>query len=214
MRSAMDEYCVLFDSDGTLVDSEPITCRALAESFAGLGVLLDADELFVKYRGWKFANLLQDLCGPRELVLPENFTEKFRALVAEKFETELEPIEGAAELLECLSCPVAVVSSGPSQKIHKALAVTGLAHYFGNNIYSAYDIGVWKPDPKIYSYAAAELGFTAGKSFVIDDTLIGVEAGYKAGMTTFFLNHLDEDCPFAGVFSVSTLMDVSEFLPH
>ena len=117
----MSEYCVLFDSDGTLVDSEPITCRALAESFAGLGIELDAENLLIKYRGWKFANLLQDLCEPRGLILPDNFVADFRSLVAEKFETELTPIAGAAELLEGLSCPVAVVSSGPPEKIHKAL---------------------------------------------------------------------------------------------
>ncbi len=208
----MADYCVLFDNDGTLVDSEPISCRALTDSFAVLGVDLDAGLLLEKYRGWKLANLLDDVCQPLDISLPPDFVAEFRARVATMFETELQPIAGAHDLLERLDCPVAVVSSGPPQKIQQALQVTGLSHFFGERIYSSYDVGVWKPDPQIFLYAAADLGFAPGNAMAVDDSLIGVEAAVGAGMTTFYLNHFNESCPFDEAIDISQLSAVMDHL--
>jgi len=66
-----------------------------------------------------------------------------------------------------------------------------------------YQINIWKPDPGIYKHAAHNMGFPVGQCIVIDDGLVGVEAGYKAGMKAFFYNQFNETCDSPSVVSFS-----------
>ena len=61
----------------------------------------------------------------------------------------------------------AVVTSGALAKVRKALAVTGLDVYFDNHVYSAYEVGIWKPDPGIYLHAAADMGFRPARCLAL-----------------------------------------------
>jgi len=131
----------------------------------------------------------------------KKFVPSYRAIVSELFEAELQPIDGIEQALDDLAQPKAVVSSGPPHKIKQALRVCGLSKYFGDNIYSSYDVGIWKPDPEIYRHAAAGMGFTSEQCAVIDDGPVGVEVGYLAGMRTYFYNRFNEPCDFPDVVS-------------
>ncbi|MEH6445040.1 MAG: HAD-IA family hydrolase, partial [Oceanospirillaceae bacterium] len=161
--------CLLFDCDGTLVDSERLCNIGMVIKFREKGIELDADELVVRFRGWKLAKIISALEAEFDIHLPENFVHQYRAIVTDLFETELKPIEYIEESLKNLDYPMAVVSSGPVQKIQQALRICGLADYFGRNIYSSYEIGVWKPDPEIYIYAGKDMGFPVENCVVIDD---------------------------------------------
>jgi len=208
----MMNACLLFDCDGTLVDSERLCNIGLVRMFQHLGVVLDADELVIRFRGWKLANMLQSLQHEHALVLVEDFVPVYRDIVSQLFEAELKPVEGIVHALKNLPQPKAVVSSGPPHKIRQALKICGLSDFFGDNIYSSYDVGIWKPDPGIYLHAAAGMGFEAGQCVVIDDGPVGVEAGHLAGMATYFYNRLDEPCQFPGVVSFSSMYSLPELL--
>jgi len=197
--------CLLFDCDGTLVDSERLCNVGLVRKFQQFDIDLDADELVIRFRGWKLAKILEVLELEHRLVLPEDFVPSYRAIVSELFETELKPIEGIEKALIALPQPKAVVSSGPQHKIKQALSVCGLSSYFGQNIYSSYDVGIWKPDPGIYQHAAAGMGYSPDQCSVIDDGPVGVEAGYLAGMRTYFYNRFSESCAFPGVVSFESM---------
>ena len=200
--------CLLFDCDGTLVDSERLGNIGLVVKFREYGVELDADELVTRFRGWKLANTLETLTQELGLSLAEDFVDGYRAIVTELFETELKPIDHIEYALKNLKQAKAVVSSGPVQKIKQSLRVCGLAEYFGENIYSSYDVKIWKPDPGIYKYAAQSMGFSAEKCVVIDDSPVGIEAGYKAGMKTLFYNRFNEVCEFPSVISFSSMNEL------
>lgn len=204
--------CLLFDCDGTLVDSERLCNIGLVIKFREYGVELDVDELVMRFRGWKLATILNVLEEMYELNLPENFEESYRAIVAELFESELKPVEYIENVLKNLSQPKAVVSSGPVHKIKQALRVCGLSKYFGDNIYSSYEVKIWKPDPGIYTYAAKDMGFSAENCIVIDDGQVGVEAGYRAGMKTLFFNRYDEECKFESVVSFKTMKALPQLI--
>ena len=204
--------CLLFDCDGTLVDSERLCNIGLVRNFQEMGISLDADELVIRFRGWKLAKILEKLEVEHSVTLPDKFVTGYRKIVSKLFETELKPIEGVKHALESLPYPKAVVSSGPPQKIKQALRICGLSEYFGNNIYSSYDVGIWKPDPGIYRFAAEGMGFCENECAVIDDGPVGVEAGHFAGMETYFYNRFSEPCPFTDVVSFSSMYELPELL--
>lgn len=204
--------CLLFDCDGTLVDSERLCNIGLVVKFREYGIELDADELVMRFRGWKLAKILDVLKHEFQITLSENFVDSYRVIVAELFETELKPIEHIEEALKNLEQPKAVVSSGPIHKIKQALRVCGLTKYFGTNIYSSYEVKLWKPDPGIYKYAAKDMGFSAEDCVVIDDGPVGIEAGVKAGMKMLFYNRFNEECEFESVVSFCTMKDLPQLV--
>lgn len=206
--------CLLFDCDGTLVDSERLCNIGLVVKFKELGVNLDADELVLRFRGWKLARILDLLQQEHSVRLPDHFVASYREQVTELFEHELKPVPGIELALRRLDHPKAVVSSGPRHKIEQALRLCSLTQYFGGRIYSSYEVGIWKPDPEIYRFAARNMGFPAEECAVIDDGLLGVEAGVKAGIKTYFYNVHQETCTWPGVVSFTAMSDLPRLIEH
>ena len=111
-----------------------------------------------------------------------------------RMKAELTPVPGIPEALAALSgYPKAVASNGPLAKIRLAMATSGLAPHFGDNLYSAYELQVWKPDPGLYLAAAEGMGAEPENCVVIDDAAVGVEAGLKAGMQVIHINHFPDE---------------------
>lgn len=206
--------CLLFDCDGTLVDSERLCNVGLAVMFKELGCSLDADELTLRFRGWKLATILELLQQENSVSLPDNFIAQYRNKVSDLFEKELKPVPGIQSALEQLSYPMAVVSSGPKQKIEQALRVCQIEKYFGANIYSSYDIGAWKPDPKIYEFAAQDMGYDPAQCAAIEDGMVGVEASVRAGVLTYFYNIHQYKCDWPGVSIFTSMYDLPELIAH
>ncbi len=203
--------CLLFDCDGTLVDSEHLCSEGLVQSLASYGVELDALVLAKKYRGWKLATILESLQYDYKLDLADDFIPIYRQIVSVLFDEQLEAVKGVEKALQELPQPKAVVSNGPVMKVQQALRVSGLEHYFNSNIYSAYDLNVWKPDPEIYEISARSMGFKFEDCAVIDDGPVGVEAGMRAGMQTFFYNVYDEEC-LQGATSFSSMLELPSII--
>ena len=206
--------CLLFDCDGTLVDSERLCNVGLVAMFKELGIALDADELLLRFRGWKLANVLILLQEETSVTIPQNFVAGYREKVSMLFEKELKPVKGVENALEKLEYPKAVVSSGPKNKIEQALRLCNLTKYFSGNIYSSYEIGAWKPDPRIYEYAAQDMGYTPLECAVIEDGLVGVEAAVRAGMQTYFYNVHQEKCDWPGVVPFQAMSKLPALIAH
>jgi HAD superfamily hydrolase (TIGR01509 family) len=204
--------CILFDSDGTLVDSEPLSFDVLAEMFRELGVSLDQEVLHLDYRGWKMGEVIERLAELHGVVVPAGFEEAFRARQLVAIETRLQAVEGVPELLASLDLPMAVVTSGPVPKVRLALAVTGLDGYFGDNIYSAYEVGVFKPDPEIYRHAARDMGFPVDRCLAVEDSPIGLEAAATCGAVTVFLNRFSDPVPWSHVVEIASMSELPAVL--
>jgi HAD superfamily hydrolase (TIGR01509 family) len=178
---------VIFDCDGTLVDSERLANAALAECVAPFGLRMTAEQAMQAYVGGKMADCVADLECRLGQKLPDTFIPEVRRRTAEAFRMHLKPVEGALDVLQKLQLPFCVASSGPMEKIELSLALTGLARFFtGDRIFSAYDIGSWKPDPGLFLHAAKAMDVAPERCAVVEDSLRGVEAGTNAGMRTFW----------------------------
>jgi HAD superfamily hydrolase (TIGR01509 family) len=178
---------VIFDCDGTLVDSEPLANAALVECVAPFGLRMSTEEAMQAYVGGKMADCVADLERRLGRKLPDSIMPEVRRRTAEAFRAHLKPVDGALETLQKLHLPLCVASSGPMEKIELSLALTGLARFFASDrIFSAYTIGCWKPDPGLFLHAAQTMGVAPNRCAVVEDSLFGVEAGTNAGMHTFW----------------------------
>lgn len=200
--------CLLFDNDGTLVDSEFLGCLGLEYKLREINIEIDAKVLAVKYKGWKLADLLNLLSRQHGFKFDNEFIAEYREIAGELFRQHLRAVEGVEYVLETLPHPKAVVSNGPVEKIQQTLTITGLKKYFTGNVFSGYEKGIWKPDPGLYLAAAETMGYHASECAVIEDSVTGVEGGVRAGMQTFFYNPLNELCEFRNVVSFTSMFQL------
>ena len=172
--------CVLFDLDGTLVDSERLGHGAILDVISGTDETIES--LTNQYRGMELAVILKSLEQRYDLQLPEDIVPRYRARLAEVFEAELEAFPGAHEMLGQIQQPKCIASGGPLDKIRRSLRITGLARHFDEKLFSSYEIDSWKPEPDLFLHAASEMGFSPKDCVVVEDSEVGVQAALAAGM--------------------------------
>jgi HAD superfamily hydrolase (TIGR01509 family) len=181
----MKYNCIIFDCDGVLVDSEAISAKVFQEMILELGTKIDFETVLEQITG---TSMKENLLFISEIItgdLPVNFETEFRKRSYEAFKTDLKPIKGIHDLLKKTKVPVGVASSGPVEKIRLNLTTTNLIQFFGENIFSSYEIGSWKPDPEIYLHAAKKMGFKPEECAVIEDSLPGIQAAKAGGFDVF-----------------------------
>lgn len=189
----MNLKCIIFDLDGTLVDSESLSIKALLELLPAIDD--SVENLTDRYHGKKLAEVFTDIEKRFQFSMPEGFEPVYREHVTRLFENELKPIPGAVEMLEQIRHPRCIASNGPLVKMKHSLKITGIAEFFGPNLFSAYEIGSWKPEPELFIHAAREMGFRPEECVVVEDSLTGVKAARSAGMFVlhFSLNPVQQN---------------------
>ena len=204
--------CVIFDCDGTLVDSERLCCQALCDVFNRYDVHLSLDMAIEHFEGGKLADILTDMRDRLSLNVSLDEPEPIYRQVLEKlFEAHLKPMDGVFEVisyLEAKGIEYCVASNGPKTKIEKTLQITGLLPYFEGKIFSAFDTNSWKPDPDLVHYSAMNMGFRLNECIYVDDTPKGLEAGIRAGVKTIHLVGLNDKVHSDKVLRIRTLKDL------
>jgi HAD superfamily hydrolase (TIGR01509 family) len=206
---------VIFDNDGVLVDSEPISNRHLAAYLTELGHPTSYEESIRDYMGsamHRVHELIQERTGRR---LPDDFDEVFHARVFAAFERELAPVDGTFDVLEKLvaeGVPYCVASSGSHERIRVGHRTTGLDRWFGEGlVFSAQDVGRGKPAPDLFLYAAERMGVAPERCAVVEDSPLGVRAGLAAGMDVYGFTAMTPAEKLTGV--QGHFSDMAELLP-
>ncbi len=174
---------VIFDCDGVVVDSEPLAAAVACEMLAVYGLHLEIAEIMDRFNGRKVTEWVGGIEQELGRPIAAQFIPEFRRRSAEKFRSGLTPVPGIRHVLEKLSLPYCLASSGPMSKIDLTLSLTGMRQFFEGKIFSGYEVGSWKPDPDLFLYAAAAFDTAPADCVVIEDSQAGVEAGLAAGMT-------------------------------
>jgi len=208
----MANICIIFDLDGTLVDSEGLCNQAFLDLLPQLNDTVES--LIQRYRGKKLASILVDIESRLCQSLPDTFEQHYRQRVAELFSRELKPMPGVLKMLEATNFPKCIASSGPPLKIRQALQVSGLAPYFGDDIFSSYEVGSWKPEPGLFQYAASAMGFMPSQCVVVEDSDVGIEAAEAAGMKAFQYVPNGETVSYQGGTPFDDMSQLPQLLAH
>lgn len=204
---------IIFDCDGTLVDSEPITVRVLVDFVGEFGLTLNYQQAMELFVGRDMPAIVVYLESQLGKPLPAEFGDVFRQRQATALRTELEIIPGAKQMLQAMTKPYCLASNAPREKININLETSGLREFFSDELtFSAYDINVWKPQPDLFHYAANKMGFESTQCVVIEDSLAGIDAGIAAGSQVIGYSPSPSHAPTDKVPFVHSLMELVKML--
>ena len=182
----MKKYkCVIFDCDGVLVDSEPVSIQVLVDIANEYGANIDLNYGMKHFKGSFFTACKQMITELAQKELPDSLESDYRQRSFEAFKKDMKPVKGVKNVIENLEIPFCVASSGPEDKIELNLGLTGLLPFFENKIFSCYKLQKWKPDPAVFLWAAETMGFMPEECVVIEDSISGVRAAKAGGFDVF-----------------------------
>lgn len=179
---------VIFDCDGTLVDTERISVRVnlqLLNEVGGDYTEAEVRELFVGASLETYATLVEQRLGkPLEADWIQRWSDMFRGIC----ERELEAVDGVVDALDGIAAtgvPLCVASNGMLHDVVRNLGQVGIHDRFEGRIFSATDVAVGKPAPDLFLHAAADFDTAPERCAVIEDSVVGVLAARAAGMTVY-----------------------------
>lgn len=178
---------VIFDCDGTLVDTEPLHELACIRAFARFGAdLTQIADYQARFTGTTIKAIVDIVQQELQVALP------FDALLAEihaqtevTLKSHIAATKGVAEVLRALPVPACVASNGNRRVVMRSLELTGLNAFFQpieNNIFTACQVERPKPFPDLFLYAASAQDALPARCLVVEDSPAGVTAAKAAGM--------------------------------
>ncbi len=176
---------VIWDVDGTLVDSQEYHWLSWRDAMAGEGSPITYEQFLASF-GLRNDRILRGWLGPEttdEVIrrIGDWKEGEFRRLAREG---GLSPLPGAAEWVARLhgqGWKQAIGSSAPRLNLEAMLRVLKLDRFF-DQVVSAEDVTRGKPDPQVFLTAAARLGVPPERCIVVEDAPLGVEGARRAGM--------------------------------
>jgi HAD superfamily hydrolase (TIGR01509 family) len=180
---------VLFDCDGVLVDSEPITNGVLREMLNEAGWAISPAECMAIFIGKAVRDERARIERETARPLTEDWMRAFYARRDLRLRAELKAMDGAlaavAAVHRQVNGRIACASGADRPKVVMQLDMVGMQPYFEERIFSGHDMPRSKPAPDVYLAAAAHLGAHPARCLVIEDTSTGVRAGLDAGATVW-----------------------------
>ena len=194
---------VLFDCDGVLVDSEPITNGVLRDMLEEQGWKLSSAEcmrLFVGKAVIDEAAMIEANTGkPVTKAWLDEFRGRRNEGLVESLLAVHNAVEAVSQIHTAYQGRIACASGADRFKVELQLKKCGLMPFFEDRIFSGHEQPRSKPFPDVYLAAAAALGVDPKRCAVVEDTVTGVTAGVAAGCTVFGFSppELGHDAPKA-----------------
>ena len=180
---------ILFDCDGVLVDSEPLTHGVLVEMLGEAGWRLTLEQCMARFLGKAVRDGRAAIEAHTGQPLTEAWMGVFYARRNQALAAHLQPIGGAvsavAALYRQLDGRIACASGADRAKVELQLRKVGMMEFFEGNIFSGQEMARTKPAPDVYLAAAEALGVDPRRCLVVEDSVTGVRAGLDAGATVW-----------------------------
>ena len=202
---------IIFDMDGTLVQSEDCASQALIDVIPAL-VGERASAVTARYKGMRLARIFDDIEMRLPGAIPEGVLELYREREDALSASMITPSEGAFAMLEKIKTTKCIASNAPIEKTRRSLEICALSHFFQSGIFSAYEVNAWKPDPALFLYAARKYGTDPKKCLVIEDSDVGLEAARAAGMDSVLYDPHGLSEGFEFQRSVTLLADIVDII--
>jgi HAD superfamily hydrolase (TIGR01509 family) len=182
----MEVKHVIFDCDGVLVDSEPLSMRADVSLLQRFGIKLTEAEAHQRFVGKTFQAMLDEMTTEFGVIFPPGQSAVKDKMVEDLYHAELKIVPGVADVLEALrskniSCSIG--SNSPRARVELAVRLTGIADHF-QRIVSVADVANGKPAPDIFLKAAKLAGAAPRNCIVVEDSVAGATAGVAAQIRT------------------------------
>lgn len=176
---------VIFDMDGCLVDSEPMSLETLSDLMAAEGLQATTDELRRKFLGVSIQSIVSHIAEALGRDDLPDFARDFEERLLARYPAELRVIPGIPALLDDLTARGIAVAIATGSSVHRlgiTLDVAGLADRFGARIFSADQVRRGKPAPDLFLLAADRLGIPPQACAVMEDSPHGIVGARAAGM--------------------------------
>ena len=198
---------VIFDLDGTLIDSEPNYYLADQKLLARYGIHFSQEEKR-RYIGGSNLDMMNDLVRRYGLpTTPEALAEEKNAIyleIAERSTPIYPKMKRFVDLLVAKRIPVAVASGSAPEVIHRLLKSVNMAETF-EHVVSAEEVPRGKPAPDVFIETARRLGVPPNTCVVVEDSCPGVEAAHRAFMRCIAVPYLT-DQPHPPTFGLADLL--------
>lgn len=182
---------VIFDCDGTLVDSMPLHYRGFLHAFRELRyeVAFDEDD-FYTWGGVPLHGVIERLNEQQGLTMEPDRVALIKNRYVEEHHPEVRPVEPVvAYARECKSAgtPIAVASGGHREEVLRSLRFIGLEDFFPV-VVTRDEVTHGKPHPETYLTAAERLGVAPEACLVFEDAESGRQSAIAAGMEVIFVD--------------------------
>jgi len=205
---------VLWDMDGTLIDSEEFHWKSWYLTFQDEGITITREQFLASF-GQRNDSIIPQWLGPsaapeRVARIAEAKEITYRNLVRRH---GISPLPGVANWLHWLcrdGWRQAVASAAPRENIETVLEVLSATHIF-DAIVSGEDVHRGKPDPEVYLRAADRVGVVPDQCIVVEDAVAGIEGARAAGMRSIGVSHNGKHLPADVVVRSLDLLDQNAF---
>jgi beta-phosphoglucomutase family hydrolase len=176
---------LIFDLDGTLVDSMPLHFEGWKKACEKFGAFIDPD--FLKYHtgspGWAIAAAIIENSGLNGNITVDQIL-KVKLEDFYKYQHLIKPIEPVADIVRKYygKMPMAVGTGGHREAVERTLELTGMKKYF-EIVVTANDVKQHKPHPETFLKCAGMMNVEPSLIEVFEDGDLGIEAAVRAGMT-------------------------------
>jgi len=173
---------ILFDNDGTLVDTEIIAVRSMLSVLRETGFEMSERDYCARFPGLLETDILEILRRDYGANVGEEHLELSRKRFHEMFPTELRAIAGMPDIFQQLKVPKSIVSNAGLPHIERCLRGIGLQAHLDGQMFSAQQVAQPKPQPDVYLHALQQLGLHPSETLAVEDSPTGVRAAKAAGL--------------------------------
>ena len=173
---------IIFDFDGVLVDSEILVAKAFSKYFANKNISFSVRE-FVEYAGKKTVQIIEDLSTKFNIKDQKIFFDDIMNIANEIYRNDLEAVSGAEEFLQNKDFNFLIGSNSFKKRIIVGLKKINFEKFFPQDKIFSFDIVQRpKPEPDIYLAAIESHKLNKEETIIIEDSVVGVNAGVSAGI--------------------------------
>lgn len=173
---------ILFDNDGTLVDSEIIAVRGTLKVLRRLGFEMSEREFSQHFPGLLERDIAAILTRDHGVQIPHNYFELLKDEHHHAFQHELRAIPGMTGLFRRIRLPKSMVSNASVEHVEHCLRKVRLHNALDGHIFSAQHVAQPKPQPDVYLFALEKLKLRPADTLVVEDSPVGVRAAKQAGL--------------------------------